>query len=219
MGIPTFTFPIGRGGLYRPLSITARTSASTTGGCFGYATGGNGRFYVQTSSNSTNGTSQPMMAIATTGLGSITVAYDIEMVSAQARTVGVVLQYRVGTSGSWNTVSGSAYLHSSTRTDGQVDSFTNLVLPSDADDRAVVQLRWAVWRGTMSGSSSGIALDNISITGSEPELRYFRTAQSGAWRPRPAKCSNALAQEFRRISCAEHNAPSLQLGNRPTFVP
>jgi PKD repeat protein len=163
--------------------ITARTSPTTTGGCFGYATDSNGRFYVQTSSNSTNGTSQPMMAIATTGLGSITVAYDIEMVSAQARTVGVVLQYRVGTSGSWNTVSGSAYLHSSsTRTDGQVDSFTSLVLPSDADDRAVVQLRWAVWRGTMSGSSSGIALDNISITGSEPELRYFRTAQSGYWR-------------------------------------
>jgi len=63
-----------------------------------------------------------------------------------------------------------------------VDSFTGLVLPSDADDRAVVQLRWALWRGTMSGSSSGIALDNISITGSEPELRYFRTAQSGYWR-------------------------------------
>jgi hypothetical protein len=61
-------------------------------------------------------------------------------------------------------VSGAVYAHSSsTRTNGQVDSFTALVLPSDADDRAVVQLRWAVWRGTMSGNSSGIALDNISI--------------------------------------------------------
>jgi hypothetical protein len=63
-----------------------------------------------------------------------------------------------------------------------VDSFTSLVLPSDADDRAVVQLRWAVWRGGSSGNSSGIALDNISITGTTPALRYFRTAQSGNWR-------------------------------------
>jgi len=38
-------------------------------------------------------------------------------------------------------------------------------LPSGADNQSVVQVRWATWRGTESGNSSGVAIDNISATG------------------------------------------------------
>lgn len=164
-------------------TITAATTTQTTGGCYGYATSSNGRLYVQASSNSTNGTNQLATAIVTSNLQNIQVSYDVEMISAQAKTIGVVLQYRVGTSGSWTTVSGSAYAHNnSDRSAGQVDNFANLSLPAGANDNAVVQLRWATWRGSESGNSSGIGIDNISISGSAiPTSYYFRSKQTGNW--------------------------------------
>jgi hypothetical protein len=164
-------------------TITAATTAQSTGGCYGYSTSSNGRLYIQTSSNTTNGTNQIATAIVTTNLQNIKVSYNIEMISVTARTVGVVLQYRVGTSGSWTTVSGSTYSHNnSDRSAGQVDNFTNLSLPAAVENNAVVQLRWAIWRGSESGNSSGIAIDNISITGSAiPTAYYFRSKQTGNW--------------------------------------
>jgi hypothetical protein len=164
-------------------AITAATSTQLTGGCYGYATSNNGRFYIQTSSNATNGTSQCAAAIVTTGLQSIKVSYDIEMISSEAKTIGVILQYRIGTSGSWTTVSGGVYSHnSSDRSAGQVDNFANLELPTAVNNNSVVQLRWAIWRGSESGNSSGIAIDNISITGTGvSESYYFRSKQTGNW--------------------------------------
>lgn len=162
-------------------SITAATSAQTTGGCYGYATSSNGRFYIQTSSNATNGTNQLAAAVVTTGLQNIKVSYDVEMISSQPKTIGVVLQYRIGTSGSWTTVTGGVYSHnSSDRSAGQIDSYTNLSLPSTADNNSIVQLRWATWRGSETGNSSGIAIDNISITGTSI-ANYFRSKQTGNW--------------------------------------
>ncbi len=163
-------------------TVTAATAVQSTGGVYGYATSSNGRFYVQTSSNATNGTSQLITAINTTGQSGVTVSYDVEMITVTARTIGVVLQYRIGTSGSWTTVSGSAYSHnSSDRANGAVDNFASLSLPSAVNNNAVVQLRWATWRGSESGNSSGIAIDNISIAGANQQTWYFRSAQTGNW--------------------------------------
>jgi hypothetical protein len=145
--------------------ITGTSVIQTTGGVFGYATSLNGRVYIQTSSNTTNGTSQLALAINTTSKANIKISYDIEMISALPKTVGKELQYRVGTSGAWINVSGSVYSHNSTsRSNGQIDHFTNLTLPVAAENQPVVQLRWITWRGPEFGNSSGLAVDNISIT-------------------------------------------------------
>lgn len=163
-------------------TIFAASGTQTTGGCYGYAVSSNGRFYIQTSSNGTNGTNQLAGAINATGLGSIVIAYDIEMISANPRTIGVELQYRVGTAGAWTNVSGTVYSHTSTdRSNGNIDSY-NVTLPSGADNNAVVQIRWVTWRGSQTGNSSGIAIDNISITASTfQSTYYFRSKQSGNW--------------------------------------
>ena len=88
------------------------------------------------------------------------ISYDIELVSAQARTVGAVLQYRIGTSGSWITINGTAYSHnSSDRTAGQVDSYSNIEMPVAVNNNSEIQLRWTTWRGSESGNSSGLAID------------------------------------------------------------
>ena len=162
-------------------TITPATTVQTTGDAYGFATSSNGRLYFQTSSNTTNGTNQPVLAINTTAKTNISLSYGIEMISGTARTIGFVLQYRVGISGSWTDVSGGVYSHnSSDRTNGQVDTYT-VTLPSAAENQSVVQLRWACWRGTQSGNSSGAALDNISVTATSQAAGYFRSKQNGNW--------------------------------------
>lgn len=147
-------------------TITADTTTQTTGGCYGYSTSSNGRFYIQTSPDTTNGTNQLATAIVTTNLENIRVSYNVEMIAAQAKTIGVVLQYRIGTVGSWTTVSGSVYAHNNTnRSTGQIDNFTELILPEIVNDKSVVQLRWVTWCGSEVGNYSGIGIDNISIIG------------------------------------------------------
>ena len=66
------------------------------------------------------------------------------MISGHARAAGVVLQYRIGTNGSWTSITGSVFLHdSSDLNNGSGESFSNLVLPEDAENniRAIHPIR------------------------------------------------------------------------------
>jgi hypothetical protein len=148
-------------------TLTAATAAQTGGGTYGYATSSNGRIYVQTSSNTTAGANQIAIALNTTGKDNINISYDIEIISAQPRTVGIVMQYRIGTSGSWTTVSGIGNPYSQAGGTTGVKASPSLTLPNDANNQSVVQIRWATWRGTETGNSSGIAIDNISVSGTD----------------------------------------------------
>ena len=149
------------------------TSPASGGGAghYGHAVSGNARLTILQSGNSTNGTSQTALAINTTGLTNISVSYSLSLSVSNARDVGMVLQYRVGTAGSFTTVSGSAVTYNSSTTnggdaDGPTDNDPyNLTLPIAAEGNAVVQLRWITWRGAQAGNNSGMGLDDISVTG------------------------------------------------------
>jgi hypothetical protein len=147
-------------------TIATATVATTTGGSFGFATASNGRYYTQTSGNATNGVNQLVLAVNTTNRTSIALSYDVEIISAQPRTVGVVCQYRVGTSGSWTTLTATSGSNPYSQAGGTtgVKSNVSITLPNAAANQAVVQIRWAIWRGTETGNSSGIAVDNVSVT-------------------------------------------------------
>lgn len=149
-------------------TITAQTAVTTTGGAFGYAptASNDARFYVQTSSNTTNGVNQLAMAINTTGKTNVQISYTIEIVSAQPRTVGVVLQYRIGTSGSWTTQTGTLNPFSQAGGTTGNKGTASVTLPAAVDNQANVQIRWAIWRGSETGNSSGLAIDNINVTAS-----------------------------------------------------
>lgn len=99
-------------------TVTAASVAQAGGGVFGYATSSNGRAYVQTSSNATNGVNQVAFAINTGSATSINIQYKIEVISIFARTVGSVLQYRSGTSGSWTTITGSGFAYNTSSSNG-----------------------------------------------------------------------------------------------------
>ena len=147
-------------------TLAIATASTTSGGAFGYSAASDGKLYIQTSSNASNGVNQPVIAIVTTGGSGITLAYTIDVINASSRTVGVVAQYRVGTSGGWTTLVPTSGLNPFSQAGGTAGLKTtaSVTLPSAADNQPVVQIRWAVWRGTETGNSSGLALDNISVT-------------------------------------------------------
>ncbi len=149
-------------------TLTAATAAQTGGGTYGYSVSSNGRLYLQTSSNTSSGANQAALALVTTGLSNIKISYDVEIVSAQPRTIGIVMQYRVGTTGSWTTVSGTGNPYSQAAGTTGVKATPSITLPSGANNQSIIQIRWATWRGTESGNSSGVAIDNISVTAAPP---------------------------------------------------
>jgi hypothetical protein len=152
------TVPTGNAG------VTAKTASQTTGGTYGYSNSSNGRFYIQTSSNATNGVNQLATAINTGANTSVNIAYSIEVINlGSASTIGSVLQYRAGITGTWITVVGSAkvFTPSSTNIVGMPSSYNYTLcgLLASTD----YQFRWAHWKS--SGTSMGLGYDNISITG------------------------------------------------------
>jgi endonuclease I len=149
--------------------LTAGAPAAT-GGQYGDGTGSNGRLTIVTSSNTTNGATQAALAINTTGATGITISYDLSLQVANLRIVGLVLQYRLGTSGAFTTIATTPVTYSTGTTNGgdadgptDWDSYS-VALPAAAENQAVVQLRWATWRGTAAGNSSAVGIDNISIS-------------------------------------------------------
>jgi hypothetical protein len=145
-------------------TINSAIIAQTTGGVYGYCALSDAKAYIQTSGNTTNGVNQLALAISTKGLTDIKINYSITMISAQARSIGCILQYRSTSTGPWTSVDSSVYSYTSgTRSVGQEDFYTDLLLAVAAENKDTVQLRWALWRGTEAGNSSGIAIDNISI--------------------------------------------------------
>jgi predicted extracellular nuclease len=154
------------------IAITNATPANGGGaGQYGHAPSGNGRQTILQSGNATNGTSQIALAINTNGFTSVTISYDLVLTISNARTIGLALQYRNGNSGSFTTITGSAVTYNSGTSNGgdadgtsDFDSYS-LSLPAAALNQSEVQLRWITWRGSEAGNSSGIGLDNVSITG------------------------------------------------------
>jgi hypothetical protein len=90
-------------------TVTAATTSTTSGGVYGYAaaSSNNASAYIQTSNNRTNGVDQIALSINTNILQNIVLAYDISIINAQPRTIGLVAQYRVGHTGTWTTITGT----------------------------------------------------------------------------------------------------------------
>ncbi|HEY4651400.1 MAG TPA: choice-of-anchor J domain-containing protein, partial [Pontibacter sp.] len=143
------------------------TAAKQTGGAnvYNFTAGSNNRLYIQLSSNTSNGSNQIAAAINTTGKSGVKIAYSIELINDQPRPVGITVQYRIGTSGNWTEIPNSDY-SSKGIADGGVVPFT-LMLPVEAENKPIVQLRWVTYENVESGatgSRDGIALDNIVIS-------------------------------------------------------
>ena len=162
-------------------TLSAASVSVTGAGSYGYnaTSTTNACYYIQTSTNATNGVNQLATAITTgAGITSISVSYDIRVISSNAGIMGLVLQYRAGTSGSWTTVSGSALSYNNSSSNGgdadsAGDTDTYNFAISGLTASTAYQFRWASWKGT--GTASGLGIDNLSFTAA------IVSSQTGNW--------------------------------------
>lgn len=169
------------------LALTASSSASTNaGGVHNY----NGKIgFLQ------SGSSDPSIALAlnTTGASNIKVSYDIMTIrnpydgTTNTRINEATLQFRVGTSGSFTSLSGVEYQNNTTTQTGsgvttpQNSQTKSIVLPASCDNQAVVQIRWAARDVSGGGGRPSFAVDNISVQSVAASSMLFRSRATGNW--------------------------------------
>lgn len=134
---------------------------------------------ITTASIRNEGTSGiSLLSSGTVGLGAICVSVNstgrtnlqvtwtaADMVSTSTRVMGVKLQYRVGTSGSFTDVASSTYT-SSASSAAAAQTFSNIALPEAAENQSVVQIRWLYYFASGSGARDRIRIDDITVASS-----------------------------------------------------
>ena len=116
-----------------------------------------------------------VVSVNTTGATNINVSYDVMTIrnpydgTANTRINEVTLQYRVGNTGAFTTLTGIEYQNNTTTqttavTTPQNSQNKSIILPAACDNQAVVQLRWVSRQVSGGGSRPSFAFDNISVT-------------------------------------------------------
>lgn len=161
-------------------NLIAGGSASTTqSGVLNY----NGKIGFLATGSPTGTDPSLCLAINTTGCSGVMIGFDIMTIrnpqngATNTRINQVDLQYRIGTTGSFVSVSGSVggiyQNNSTTQTASGVTTPQNLeskifALPSSCDNQANVQLRWVQRDLSGAGSRPSFAVDNVSVCSAPP---------------------------------------------------
>lgn len=131
-----------------------------------------------------------VLAVSTTSKSNVQVQYDVMTIrnpyngTSNTRVNEVTLQYRVGTTGGFTTLTGISYQsNTTTQTSGTTspqNSVTkNVTLPSACDNQSVVQLRWVSKQVSGGGSRPSFAIDNVTVdTAINPLLSINKTADA-----------------------------------------
>src|SRR5690606_33123417 len=141
---------------------------NTSGGYMIEGTGGVDGISLLASSSQQAGAI--VVEISTLGKENISVSYVAwTKLDQNSRTNSIALQYRVGETGTWINVdspNSSVYTTSAVGRSNGVNF--NLNLPSEANDKPIVQVRWIYWESSgTSGSRDRLGIDDILITGED----------------------------------------------------
>ncbi|NLU92867.1 Ig-like domain-containing protein [Chitinophaga sp. Ak27] len=147
-------------------------SASSTGnGVYNY----NGKLGFLNSGSVDNAL---VLALNTSRQQNIQLAYDVMTIrnpydgSANTRINEVVLQYRIGNTGNFTSLSETAYQNDTITQTGsgvttpQHNIHQSVLLPPDCSNQSLVQLRWVNRQISGGGSRPSFAVDNLLATGS-----------------------------------------------------
>lgn len=114
-----------------------------------------------------------VLAVDMTGRQDLTVSWTGGLVtqgdgSPTPRRWAVRLQYRVGVSGGFTDVAGPVEYDSAGKSPGHAQTFGPVVLPSECDNQAVVQLRWIYVEVAVNsgGTRPRIRVDEINVSSS-----------------------------------------------------
>ena len=116
-----------------------------------------------------------VLALDGTAKSNIQVGYDIMTIrnpydgTSNTRINEVTLQYRIGNSGSFTTLTGVEYQNNTTTqttavTTPQNTQSKSITLPAACDGQSNIQVRWISRQVSGSGSRPSFAVDNISVT-------------------------------------------------------
>jgi uncharacterized repeat protein (TIGR02543 family) len=153
--------------------VPSGAANSTAGSVYNY----NGK--IGFLDNSTNDYALAL-AVVTTGKANIAVAYDVATLrnpsdgtASNNRINEVTLQYRVGTTGSFTTLTGIEYQNNLTQQTGagvttpQNLASKSITLPAACDNQPVVQLRWVNRQVSGAGSRPSFMVDNVTVNGTD----------------------------------------------------
>jgi hypothetical protein len=147
-------------------TLATGTASSTTNGVYNY----NGKLGFLNSGSADNGL---VLALNTSGQLNIAVQYDVMTLrnpydgTSNTRINEVILQYRIGSTGSFTNITGTEYQNTTTTQTASgvttpLDPATKtLVLPAECNNQLLVQLRWVNRQISGAGSRPSFAVDNI----------------------------------------------------------
>jgi hypothetical protein len=202
-------------------TITSQTNAfgaEPSGGLFGQVVSADANLVLASSNNATDGLNQAVTAINTGANTSITISYDQIVRFSGSRTMGIALQYRAGTSGSWTTVASSPTSYAASPTLNSVISKSLSVTGLTASTN--YQFRWITWRNHASGSTNtSIGLDNISFTGppATPTITLSSPSQTGTSNINPSTSNNILSHFQAAVTSANATLNSLAFTTTGTY--
>ena len=146
--------------------LTGKGANTNSGGFYNYV--GKLGFLNTGSVNLTIG-----FAFSSIGTTNVQVQYDVMTIrnpsdAGNTRVNEVILQYRVGTTGNFTSLLGTAYQNNSATQTGNVylpqnSQLRKITLPAECDNQSVVQIRWASRQVSGSGGRPSFAIDNIDI--------------------------------------------------------
>ncbi|WP_160711473.1 Ig-like domain-containing protein [Chitinophaga solisilvae] len=169
-GSPSGNFNISAASADKPLSANGSAS-STANGVYNYS----GKLGFLNSGSVDNSL---VLAVNAGGQVNITVSFDVMTLrnpydgSANTRINEAGLQYRIGNTGSFTNISGTAYQNNTSLQTGsgitlpQNLANISIVLPAACNNQPLVQLRWVNRQIGGAGSRPSFAIDNIQISGS-----------------------------------------------------
>jgi hypothetical protein len=140
------------------------SGTSTTSGLSNL--GSNGFQFLSSSTNPNKKVGSICVALNTIGRQSVQVSWTAaDQLATATKLCALDLQYRIGTSGSFTTVTGTTYSSSAT-SQLAAQNFTNISLPSSCENQAIVQIRWIYYEVSGSGGRDPIRLDDITVSSS-----------------------------------------------------
>jgi autotransporter-associated beta strand protein len=104
-----------------------------------------------------------LLRVASTGLSNITVNWFVHTISSNTPMNFIELQWRNGSSGAWNNVTGDVY-QDGTNTSPSGYSVT---LPAAANNSNDLRIRW-IYYEVGSGNQARLSIDNIVVSGTAP---------------------------------------------------
>ncbi|SEW29355.1 T9SS-dependent choice-of-anchor J family protein [Chitinophaga arvensicola] len=169
-GAPSGNFNTAAPSADKPLTANGSAS-STANGVYNY----NGKPGFLNSGSADNAL---VLSVNTSGQQNIQFSYDAMTIrnpydgTSNTRINEVVLQYRVGNTGSFTSIVETAYQNDTIQQTGtgvtipQHPVNTAIILPPACNNQPVVQLRWVNRQISGGGSRPGFAIDNITAAGS-----------------------------------------------------